>query len=35
MKLMKGRIRFDASAGRVRYPLLGTTLDLGRTKGKC
>ncbi len=34
MKLMKGRIRFDASAGRVRYPLLGTTLDLGRTKGE-
>ncbi len=34
MKLMKGRIRFDASAGRVRYPLLGTTLDLGNTKGE-
>ncbi|HBN17540.1 MAG TPA: hypothetical protein DD422_05775, partial [Akkermansia sp.] len=34
MKLMKGRIRFDASAGRVRYPLLGTTLDLGKTKGE-
>lgn len=34
MKLMKGRIRFDASAGRVRYPLLGTTLELGRTKGE-
>mgnify|MGYP000293475590 CR=1 FL=1 len=30
----EGRIRFDASAGRVRYPLLGTTLDLGRTKGE-
>lgn len=34
MKLMKGRIRFDASAGRVRYPLLGTTLDLGKAKGE-
>lgn len=34
MKLMKGRIRFDASAGRVRYPLLGTTLDLGRATGE-
>lgn len=34
MKLMKGRIRFDASAGRVRYKILGTTLDLGRTKGE-
>ena len=34
LKLMKGRIRFDASAGRVRYKILGTTLDLGRTKGE-
>lgn len=34
MKLMKGRIRFDASAGRVRYPLLDTILDLGKTKGE-
>lgn len=32
-RLMKGRIRFDASAGNVRYKLLGTTLDLTKAKG--
>lgn len=34
MKLMKGRIRFDASSGRVKYKLLGTTLDLGKATGE-
>lgn len=34
MKLMKGRIRFDASDGVVRYKLLGTTLVLGKTTGE-
>lgn len=34
LKLMKGRIRFDASAGRVKYKLLGTTLDLGNARGE-
>lgn len=34
LKLMKGRIRFDASDGLVRYPLLGTTLVLGKAKGE-
>lgn len=34
MKLMKGRIRFDASDGFVRYKLLGTTLVLGKTRGE-
>lgn len=34
MKLMKGKVRFDASSGLVNYKLLGTTLVLSKTKGE-
>ena len=32
--MMKGRIRYDASLGTVRYQMLGTTLNLGNSKGE-